>query len=279
MKNCLVTRYKSSVSNNDLLRFGELPIKMDVGSFKINNSTNDTVIRADKASLSLVNGGTGYDSVTVSKASDTTTMTTVYVTQPCTVFVPQYYLNRITIIPQEDINIEFIGANIGIGAYITVDTSTVQKHLGVVPANCRSLNCYLCTFDLSNVEHPNLISLQANSGNTRNSLDVPLIAAVCPELKTMEVPSSNIVGTLEDFGACKNLVTLSFFSGTGTMEGFVAAQRVASGSRPARTTGSISLKWCTKITFQGVNNLVQGTAKTLSWTATTITFDGTTITA
>lgn len=281
MNDCFVTKLKGVVANDALPRLGEIAIKVAAGTLKINNTLNETEIRSDKSSLSLVSGGTGASSVIVPVSQNTTTLTTVYITEACTVFIKEYYLNRITFIPTENIDMRYIGVFSVDGAYIYVDTSSVTVDLGTAPENVREVSCYLCTFNLDGDSYPKLITLRANSANDRMVINVPELAEKCPSLRSYEINTAegNLTGTFEDFGAFKSINTVSFFNGTGTMEGFVAAQRQAYGDRPGRATGSVTMLWCRKVTFQGVADLVMGTSKTLSWTENTITFDGTTINA
>lgn len=280
MKNCLVTKLKSVVLNDSLLRLGELPINIGAGSFLISPS-EETTVRADKNVLSLTNGGTGTNSVTI-PAGTISAGTTVYVSGECTVYIPQYIVQKISISPKNDIDIKYLGVNANTqGLYITIPNNTSTAELGTLPKKCvqATLDSNLINFNFDS--YPKLRVISANNLFKTIEYNVEEIAQKCPELRTFGLftTADKITGDFEDFGTLKHIEAISGFRGGGTMEGFVAAQRVASGDRAARTTGSISLIWCDSITFQGVGNIVQGTAKTLSWTANTITFDGTTIEA
>lgn len=278
-KDCFVTKLKGVVNDSTLARFGELSIKVSSGTFQINNSTSDTLIRSDKDALSLVNGGSGVKSVTVPKAANTTSMTTVYVTQDCTIFVPQYELNRFSFTPAEDVDMEYMGASLEGGTYITIlqSSAVVNLHL---PKNVRSISNSMCTFDLDFNEYPNLIAINGNVSNRVFVVDAEQFAEKLPAIRGYLLWSTadNSGGSFDDWGICKSLVSLKGYHGGGSMEGFVAKQRAVQGDRPARTTGSVVLQYCGTLTFNG-NPVTFTGEKTLSWTATTITFDGTTITA
>lgn len=274
-KNCFVTKLKGVVSDNTLSRFGELPIKVVAGSFQINNSTSDTLVRSDKASLSLVNGGPGANSVTVPKAANTTTNTTVYITTDCTIFLPQYELNRFYFLPAADLNIKYVGGSLEEGAYISITASSVSVHLGSLPINARSIANSMCTFDFDSDEYPYLITINSNLSNRVWVVNAEELAEKLPAIReyTLWSTAANSTGTFDDFGVCTGLTSFKGFHGSGTIEGFVAKQRAAS-----RTTGSVTLQYLGAVTFNG-STINSGTAKTLSWTANTITFDGTTINA
>lgn len=278
--NCFVTKLKGIVNDDTLSKFGELPIKMSAGSFMINNSTSDTLIRSDKDSLSLSNGGTGSKTVTVPKASDSTSLITVYVTQDCTVFIPQYYLNRLQFTPADNINITSVGLGLTDGAYISILSSSVAFHLGELPKNARSIASSMCTFGLALDEYPYLIMINCNLINYAFVVDSKELAEKLPALRdyTLWTSADKSIGTFDEWGICKSLNSLTGYHGSGTIEGFVANQRAVYGSRPARTSGSVTLRYLGAVTFNG-STISSGTAKVLSWTANTITFDGTTINA
>lgn len=278
--NCFVTKLKGIVNDDTLSKFGELPIKMSAGSFLITNITSDTLIRSDKDSLSLSNGGTVSKTVTVPKADNTTSLTTVYVTQDCTVFIPQYYLNRLEFTPADNINITSIGSGLKEGAYISILSSSVAFHLGELPENVRSISSSMCTFGLSLDEYPYLIMMNCNLINYAFAVDSKELAEKLPALRnyTLWTSEAKSTGTFDEWGICKSLNSLRGYHGGGSIEGFVANQRAVHGDRPARTTGSVTLQYLGAVTFNG-STISSDTAKTLSWTANSITFDGTTINA
>lgn len=282
--NCLVTKLKAVVNNDSLPRFDEIVVKVASGSFQICNSTKETVIRSNKNSLSLTSGGTGLSTVTVPKASSTASMTTVYVNQECTIYVPQYYLNRFYFTPIEDVDIKNVGLSSVSGCYISIPSSNTQVSLGSLPRNIRSIAPSMCSFVFDEDEYPNLISVSVNVSNRVWVVNAAEMAQKLPAIRQYNLWSTadNSTGSFDDFGLCKDLTEtngeLKSYHGSGTIEGFVANQRGTAGGRPAKTTGTVKLQYLGSITFNGsvVNTT---TEKTLSWTADTITFDGTTINA
>lgn len=281
MSKCLVTKLNGVVNDDALLRLGEIAISVDAGDFRIVNTSGTTTIRANKASLSLTEGGAGSTSVSARKSASNTDFVFIYVTEPCIVYIPQYYLERLYISPKSDIDIKYLGASLGeSGSYFSVPTLTYVVSLGSVPANIRSLSVGMCNFNLDEDEYPSLIALSAAATNRVFVIDAADIAERMPALRDYSIWSTadNSSGSFDDFGKCKSLNSLKMYHGSGTIEGFVANQRAIYGSRPARTSGSVTLQYLGAVTFNGTT-IYSATAKTLSWTATTITFDGTTINA
>lgn len=282
--NCLVTKLKAVVNNDSLPRLNEIVVKVASGSFQICNSTKETVIRSNKNSLSLTSGGTGSSSVTVPKANNTTTMTTVYVNQECTIYVPKYYLVRFYFTPIEDVDIKNVGLNSDLGCYISIMSSSSQVSLGSLPRNIRSISPSMCSFVFDEDEYPNLITINGNPSNRIWVVNAAEMAQKLPAIRQYNLWSTatNSTGSFDDFGLCKGLTEtngeLKSYHGSGTIEGFVANQRGTTGGRPAKTTGTVKLQYLGAITFNG-NVVNTDTEKTLSWTADTITFDGTTISA
>lgn len=281
MSKCLVTKLNGVIEDDSLLRLGEIAIPVDAGRFNIVNTTGTTTIRANSASLSLTEGGAGSTSVVARQSTGGTDFVTIYVATPCIVYIPQYYLNRLSISPKSDIDIKYLGASLGeFGSYFSVSAATYAVSLGSVPANIRSLSASMCSFDLDADAYPVMINLNAAYSNQSFVIDATDIAERMPAMRDYSIWSSvaNSSGTFDDFGKCKELNSLKMYHGSGTIEGFVANQRAVYGSRPARTSGSVTLQYLGSVTFNG-SVINSNTAKTLSWTATTITFDGVTITA
>lgn len=119
---------------------------------------------------------------------------------------------------------------------------------------------------------------EAQTMRTGEAADFVKFAATMTELNISF--NTLITGNIADFGPCVNLTTLNISNTgvTGSLEGFVAAQRAA-----GRTTcNSLSLPYIGEgqtITFNGAKITTIQYTNTLSWTANTITFNGTTITA
>lgn len=281
MSKCLVTKLNGIVENDALMRLGEIAISVDAGNFRIANTLEATTIRANKASLSLTQGGVGATSVVARKSGSDTDFVSIYVTESCIVYIPQYHLKRLYITPTSDIDIKYLGVELGAnGSYFSVPTLTSEVSLGSIPTNIRSVSVGMCKFNLDEDEYPSLIALSAAASNRVFVIDAADIAERMPILRDYSIWSTadNSSGSFDDFGKCKSLNSLKMYHGVGTIEGFVANQRATYGSRPARTSGSVELQYLGSVTFNG-SQITTSTTKTLSWTATTITFDGTTITA
>jgi hypothetical protein len=277
MENCLVTKLKGTVDNVNLSKIGELVVKTK-GNI-ILTSENAITVRANKNAISLVNGGPYSNSVNVPAGMNPATQ--IYVSEECTVFIPKYYLHTITINPSDNIDLNFTGefdvleGGVGFGA-VAVGT---KFDLGIAPKKLVNISASNYTISFNGDSYPILKKVSFESTNKDQVINISDLVSKAPLLEEYRCYSNYQNGTFEGFGNAKRLNLIYGFNGTGTMEGFVAAQRLASGDREARTTGSANLMWCGNITFQGVSNLVLGSVKTLSWTADTITFDGTTINA
>jgi hypothetical protein len=274
---CLVEKLKGTVDNVNLFKIGELVVNVKSG-FAL-TSENAITVRANKNAISLVNGGPYSNSVNV--PAGLSTATSIYVSEECTVFIPKYYLHNITMNPSDNTDLNFTGdfdvleGGVGFNA-VAVGT---KFDLGTAPKKLENISAYNYTISFNGDSYPLLKRISFDPTNKDQDINISDLVSKAPLLNEYRCYSNHQNGVFEDFGNAKRINLIYGFNGTGTMEGFVAAQRLASGDREARTTGSISLQWCRNITFQGVSNLVQGSVKTLSWTADTITFDGTTINA
>jgi len=277
MENCLITKLKGTVDNVNLPKIGELVVKLN-NSFSL-TSENVITVRANKNAISLVSGGPYSNSVNV--PAGLSVPTTIYISEECTVFIPKYYLHTIVMNPSDNIDLNFAGELDVLEGGVGFDVPIVgiKFDLGTAPKKLIYISAYDYTISFNGDSYPSLKRVSFNSTNKDQVINISDLVSKAPRLEEYKCYSNHQNGTFVDFGNAKRLNLIYGFIGSGTMEGFVAAQRLAFGDRGARTTGSVNLLWCTKITFQGVGGLVLGSVKTLSWTADTITFDGTTINA
>lgn len=276
MKNCLVTKLKRTVDNPNLALLGELPVVVN-SSFSV-SSQQQIKVRANKNAISLTENGTPTNEITIEPDGSPTP---IYVMEECIVFLPYYYIAKLFISPIEDINVKYYGYKSSSNFIQLTIQGTNSVNLGELPINIKYADLGDCTIKLSADTYPNLTNFTTGATNKKQLINLVEIKNKMPSLQIfyVYVPAGNYTGTVEDLGGIKTLTNITGLTISGAMENFVAAQRQSYSGRAGRTTGSVSLKWCRNFTFQGVDNLVLGTAKTLSWTATTITFDGTTIDA
>lgn len=273
MNNCLVTKLKGEVSNNELPKLGELVARVN-SSFSVSPKSSAITVRASKNALSLTENGSPSSSVEV---TDLVNATTIYVSQECTVFIPQYNLSVLNIDPIDDIDIEFASANFHRLWLGSKNLNSV--HFGVCSPYVNSIQLENNTIDFSASGYSLLSSVKFATTNLKQKMDVDDFTSKAPLLSDYRCFGRQQTGTFDNFGRCKDILRIYGFTGNGSIEGFVTAQRQAYGGRAAKTTGTVNLLWCSKVTFQGVDGLIKGTEKILSWTANTITFDGTTINA
>lgn len=116
-------------------------------------------------------------------------------------------------------------------------------------------------------------------GYSKNiSGNIATIAALKNTLTKFSAYGTPLSGSIEDLGECTLLVTLNFNNDInigGTVEGFVARQRAAGRTTAEFTQFDMSYS---KVTFNG-HTLTGSTNNTLLWTANTITCYGETINA
>ena len=270
--NCLITKLKEVVNNDSLLRFDEIAVPVNTGSFNITPSKSINV-RSDKPALSLTSGGAGSKSVVVPAGTISSSATRVYVTEACTVYIPQYDLLRFNISPTANIECKNIGTNSERVIISLTNSNDLRYDLGTLPKSTFEVFVGQYFFNLNFDSYPVLRKMLVNYGSLVN-VDFSELAEKAPLLEYLNIASTQS-GSLDDLGKCKSLVEARNIV-RGTIEGFVTSERTAYGERAARTSGSVVIVG-PKITFQGT--AIGSGDHNLSWTADTITLDGTTINA
>lgn len=248
MEKCLVTKLNGVVSNNEILKIGELRVKIDStdapefynhftakGNEVIVNKLVDDGLNAEFPNLFGTEGG--YDGKLSGKGRLS--------------IMNKYNLTRLELnqlaFPEFDI----------------LEEIKYMKALG----SLQSFNQHLNTekFPYSSV----LTALNVYNIDGRLSE----LANKIPNIGTLYVGFSSIKGDISELGALIKLdkIDTSNTNVTGSLESFVVAQR---SSGRSICNGITFLNTQTNLTFNGVAIDANGS---LSWTASTMTYNGTTV--
>jgi len=260
MSNCLVTKLKGVVDNENLPVFGELELR--------------TVTTGPNQQICII--GVSFDSISV--IGGTTEITpartpfdgwiVVATAGEHTLKVQNKYaitiLNGVGLENEEDI------------VYLTNATGlSLGKSLPSSGFSLDSGITTLKTFD----KMPNLISLVIAAPNLKGSLAdlLPIHGNTITSLGIKSVSVSNFTMLMSDLGKIANINTLvdvAISPLQGSIESFVASQRGVGATEKSMDInyfgGNGKITWKGS-TFANIQN------NTLSWTATTITFNGDTI--
>lgn len=248
MKKCLVTKLNGVVSNNEILKIGELRIKIDstdtptiynhfkaTGNEVIVNKLVDEGLNAEFPNNFGTEGG--YDG-NLSGKGRLSIMNKYNITS--------LELNTLAF-PEFDIleETKFMKALTGLQSF--------KQHLNIEK------------FPYSSV----LTSLNVHNIDGKLSA----LANKIPNVSTLYVDQSSIEGNISELGALIKLtkIDVSNTNVTGSLESFVIAQR---SSGRSICNGIIFQNPQTNLTFNGVAIDANGS---LSWTASTMTYNGTTI--
>ena len=248
MEKCLVTKLNGVVSNNEILKIGELRVKIDstdapeyynhfnaTGNEVIVNKLVDDGLNAEFPNRFGTEGG--YDGNLSGKGRLS--------------IMNKYNLTRLElnqlVFPEFDILEEI-------------------KYMKAF-ANLQSFNQHLNTekFPYSSV----LTNLNVNNIDGRLSE----LANKIPNISTLYISASRIKGNISELGALIKLTKIdtSNTNITGSLESFVVAQR---NSGRSICNGIKFLNTQTNLTFNGAAINANGS---LSWTASTMTYNGTTV--
>lgn len=248
MEKCLVTKLNGVVSDNEILKIGELRVKIDstdtptiYNHFKA--SGNEVIVSKlvdDGLNAEFPNSfGTkgGYDG-NLSGKGRLSIMNKYNITS--------LELNSL-VFPEFDIleEIKFMKA--------LVDLQSFKQHLNIEK------------FPYSSV----LTSLTVHNIDGRLSA----LASKIPNVSTLYIDQSSIEGDISELGALIKLakIDVSNTNVTGSLESFVVAQR---SSGRSICNGITFQNPQTNLTFNGVAIDANGS---LSWTASTMTYNGTTV--
>lgn len=236
---CLVTKLKGSVQNDNLSYFGKLKIQ-------VNNSTGSGV------SFQILNNGIistadGSNKLKITGSSGD-------------------YKNSITI--NNSAWIEF-----AVGEYLVIMDK--YNFRGIAHGNTPD-KASVIGFNVEEFEYsPNIESL-SGLNNTTSFGNFDVLQGKLPNLSSLSINGTDITattGVLGTFGF--NKTELSFTKITGDLEDFVRARR-AKGVSEYTTT--VHWHACPGVKFNGnAINTAQGAE--FSWTASTITLDGVTVNA
>jgi hypothetical protein len=240
MENCLVTKLKASVDNDNLPILNTLKFFKDWVQSSYNTNYYINVTPADGKTLeaSLADGKVFLDN------SGNPSTNTLTITYSYFVHVP---LDRCTMFIKNKADIKKVQSTF---TDFTIPLSEFSY----------------CT----NIE---IIRLYV-SGDTKDiSMNTKLV-------EFYSQYQHSISGNISDFGKCTSLEKLEINSNrfAGSIEAFVAAQR-ANGRTSVSSSSQIAVTLTsTPVTFNG-GNASRARAANLYWDATTITYDGVTITA
>lgn len=208
---CLVTKLKGIVDNGDLLKIGELRIKTNLQStIKLGYSDTSRVVKNLTGNFISPSGVNEVTVGVVASMSEATSMTAG--------------VDNIISIP-EKYKLSYLEGTIrGINLDI--------KELDYMPNLIYALNMVLSgdTSELKNV-NPNLrqLSFIACTAN----INIPQIVSLYPNLTIIRFSAStNVTGSIDDLGALTSLtgISLGDVSGAGSLEGFVAKQKISGKS-------------------------------------------------
>ena len=266
MSNCLVTKLKSTVVNDRLLKPGEIYLKAnEIGNkFTFSAPANTIVtVYAKKGTVYAAYGTIPVDNPDPATIVNVSAQITIGNAGYFDVYLPDGA--EASVVSSYDLN----GCSAGgvapsVYRYMQPLTSSVLFYggrLSDLPAE-KVANVKVLDFGITDFDADILSYISAAASAT---------GVTCPKY-------SNAI-TAEQFGAALS-TTATMFIGprntkfTGTIEGFVAAQRAK-----GKTEGN--LKWFngaqTGVTFNGEN--VGNAWDTITWTSSTITFLGVTVNA
>lgn len=286
-KDCLVKKYKKTVSNPDLLPIGAFKVSFKVGNNKFINIASSAspkvVVELLDATIDTVTNGTKIDNthaeVNIFPSATTGFTINESVSNVNAILHNKYDIERVSNAVFDDtVNIKYSsglttleGCEFGNGSFADLPNSIKDLSIEFSGGD----------FDLSDIgSHTTLEKFNLNTksrsvltGNISNLATLVNLKYV--QLNVMQ----NIIGDISVFGNMPSLINLNISGSaklSGTVESIVAKFRGKS-----KTTGSITTPYLGQnqpnITFNG--NVITGTTSStkIEWTATTITFNGTTI--
>lgn len=240
MENCLVTKLKASVNNDNLPILNTMKFFKDWVQSSYNTNYYVNVIPADGKTLTayLSDGKVFLDQ------SGNPMSNTLTITSSNFVHVP---LDRCTMFIKNKADIKKVQS--------TFTDFTIPLSEFSYCTNIEIIRLYL-------------------SGDTKDiSMNTKLVEFYSQN-------HNGISGNISDFGKCTSLTVLTVNSNrfAGSIEAFVAAQR-ANGRTSVSSSSPIAVALTgANVTFNG-GNASKARAANLYWDATTITYDGETITA
>ena len=306
MGNCLVTKLKGTVDNDNLNVLSTIKVHVGSGSSGrtiVLTGSEKAVIKNQESGVYFTNaGGTNYGLEATPENGYQISGNEKYVflagTGSCDVLIyGKYTMSNIGIVKYMNFvaGCEYVGASAENGASLSiqVDTNSVgaDVDLGNIFGGSKfrvihfeGTNAYLSVKGLPYIDNKSFVQEVIISNARVYSDDVYAILQM-PSLTTLSINNSlnnDHSVSAENIGQLTNLTSLTTKLAPesrqfGAVETFVATQR----SKGRTTCDGISWKyagWC-GATFNGASITKDENTRTLSWTATTITFDGVTINA
>lgn len=265
-KNCLVTKLVGVVNNDELERLGVLVLS--INEAPQTNGSIAAYTAGDPITYTIVGDGIFTDSTGTLDYGKS-------VTVPASVNPTSLYFTPFVGTIEIDSKYDFAG-NIGTTLFgfktsdftytkvqtIFMDSSKVEGKISDLPAT--------------------LIDIRTSDSATGKITGKLTDFLKFTGLKSLRIsggtPYNIESGNINVLGHLKSLNSLNYNGLTGTIEGFVAAQRAGTDGRTSVLSSAPVMLYymnTTSVTFQG-NSIASGT-KSLYWDANTITFDGVTI--
>lgn len=288
--NCLVTKLKGVVNNDNLLKIGEVAIQVtDAANFKINNTVIGQEIRADSAVLYYLDSsgnkvGEPFSEGVLNDGN----------LHPYGVGVESGFAGKVFLkMDYAGLDVTLNGGSADFSKLVTAQAFRSQDTEGGMqitgfpearheiyitkcPANVLSdLRLFARTRDLGAW----LVTFSPNPGSVL--LDVAEFIANKPNVENLQMYRTYLdnMESMADFGKLPNLTTITNIgSYSWTVEDFVANKRavgVSSGSVNIMYGGDSSAGGVCSFNGQKLDSSVQ----LVTWTPTTITYNGTTINA
>lgn len=261
MENCLFTKLKGSVNNDQLLKLGELRVKIE-------GPANYLGLAADDGqTISVVDGDLLFNGQTTIQLTNNY-QNNVNITGEGTVSIPNKY------------NLTILEANFK--EQIDLEKLRYCTKLKTIRLGGRSFIYDLDDFNIESSVLMNVIieSVGRIKGSIGNLLKYPLTRLWLNDAQKSF--NENDFSVLGEFAECTTYASTVVGSGlTGSIENFVAQKRLARTAAGLEVAGTCTFNYLGdggRITFQGtpVTNVKDNT---ISWTANTITYNGTTIDA
>lgn len=272
MGNCLVTKLKGTVDNDNIPRLGESVLTGVANG--INLRVHGTVsFRATSNILSLTEGGPYTSYVEINDTNET--LRSVYINGTAEkLFIKGYDIATLYSFGASEADLSFMMFN----THGRLEAINQDAGIVTVPRMAGYIIIRGTNVQLEDVEYPYLTFLSIN-GSTGSRYSAEQFVKNMPNLESLYLAASPYSVWYGDFNLLGKLVHLIELRGgssfEGSIEGFVVNARNA-----GRTTGYVDLMWIpNNITFNGSPTSIDGTITRLSWTDSTITLGDTTINA
>lgn len=262
MKNCLVTKLKGVVDNDQLFKLGELKVKIGEANFL-------GFAADDSQTISVVDGDLLFNGQTTIQLTNTY-QNNVNITGEGTVSIPNKY------------NLTIFEANLK----EQIDFKKIRYCTKLRTINLKG-DDFVYDLDDFNIESSVLTKIKIDNaleikGSINNLLKYNNLTSLALNSSSIKHFTETDFSILGKFAECTTYgATVVHGRLTGSIEDFVAQKRLARTAAGLEVAGSCTIDWLGdggNITFQGTI-IANVSNNTISWTANTITYNGTTIEA